>query len=412
MSTYPGAYQGVTTGVPADSTGTYPNLVGYTPMETGRRIVVALADSAIGLVLAVPYVVSTMSALSSTSSSSAPRSNPASIVFLVLYLGWAVAQLWAVFAKSSRLSGVFLGATYVDVSTGRPSGGKAFGKWLLTGLISGISFGIAPLIMYFATIQEPLKRNWFDRALGLMLVDTRSGRPIGAPLPAAPTYTPPPAVAAVQFPMSVGETPARPYSPPAPWVPPAASTGSQPAPLPSPATPQPPAVVPIVEAGGLITSTPRSAGVPTSAPAEAPVSFAPQVVVREMRSVDAAEADRTTLATDALFAPIAAPGAHLRLDDGSLVALTPPTVLGRNPVAPGSHPDAVPLVVSDGLTSKTHLLVGRDDAGPWVIDLHSTNGVSVSKVPGTAPVRIEAGRKVHLPAGAVLAFGGRTLTAD
>ena len=53
--------------------------------------------------------------------------------------------------------------------------------------------------------------------------------------------------------------------------------------------------------------------------------------------------------------------------------------------------------------------MGSDDQGPWVIDLHSRNGVLVSKLPGVDPIRIEAGRKVHLPSGSTVAFGGRTI---
>lgn len=401
MTTYPPC---------TDAGGAYPALAGYTPMETGRRIVVALVDSALFLVV---YLVVGLAGLAFPRNSGLVSG--VMVVAFLVYLGFA---LWAMFARSARLSGVLMNATYVDVTTGLPSGGRLFGKQVLTSAISGISLGIVPLIMYFATIQEPLKRNWFDRTLGLMLVDARTGRRPGDAPPAAPVHVPPPVVAAVQFPMAGGAAPGAPLPPYSP--PPANATPGTyarqgapvAAPIPSPAAPQPSAVIPITEADGLITSTPRSVGAPTPPPVVAPAAFAPQVIVREMRSVDAAEADKTTLATGATPAPADSPGAHLRLDDGSLIALTPPTVLGRNPQAPGSHPDAVPRPVNDGLTSKTHLLVGRDDTGPWVIDLHSTNGVSVAKIPGMPPIKIEAGRKVHLPARAVVSFGGRTLTVD
>ena len=46
----------------------------------------------------------------------------------------------------------------------------------------------------------------------------------------------------------------------------------------------------------------------------------------------------------------------------------------------------------------------------WAIDLNSTNGSSVAKVPGGQPRAVEAGRKVRLPQGASVHFGQHTIT--
>nr|NLI48898.1 hypothetical protein [Propionibacterium sp.] len=185
----PGANQG---GHPADSTGVYPALAGYTPMATGRRVAVAAADGAIG---ATAYVLLMVAALAA--GRNATLAGALSLLIAVAYAG---AAFWALFARSSRLAGLLLGAQYVDVQTGLPSGGKVFVKFLLASLIGAVTFGIAPLIMVFATVQEPLKRNWFDRTVGLMLVDLRTGRRPGDPLPSLPAAAPPPAVAPVRFP--------------------------------------------------------------------------------------------------------------------------------------------------------------------------------------------------------------------
>ncbi len=402
----PGSNLGGNPAAPADATGVYPALAGYTPMETGRRVAVALADGAITL---VAYVLMTLAVLVAGRNSGA-----ASALTLVVSLAYLAASLWAWFGRSARLAGVVLGAQYVDVQTGLPSGGKLFGKFLLAGLLGGLTFGIAPLIMYFATVQEPLKRNWFDRTVGLMLVDLRTGRRPGDPLPAPLAAAQPPAVAPVQFPGADGvgvpawtptPRPAFDAGPPAPSatpVPVPAPPAAPPPWAPASAAPSPWAPVqPVVEPDGLITATPLSGALP-AAQAEPPASVAPApVVVRPMRSVDAEEADRTRLADD-----LDAGGPGLYLDGNTALSLTPPSVLGRNPVAPGSHPDAVPHCVDDPLASKTHLLVGRDDLGAWVIDLHSTNGVAVSREPGAPPQRIQAGRKVHLAAGAAVTFAG------
>ncbi len=403
---------------PADATGTYPALAGYTPMETGRRIVVALGDGLIGLVaclliVAVPFAAGRNAGL-------------ASALSLVVALVYAGASFWALLARSSRLAGLPLGAQYVDVTTGLPAGGKLFGKFLLTAVIGGLTFGIAPLIMYFATLQEPLKRNWFDRTLGLMLVDLRTGRRPGTPLPPAPVPPRPATVAPVRFPGSDGDpagfptflagTPAPPppaptWSPPGPPLPP---PGPTPASTPAPPGPMypPPAIQPISEVDGVITRTPRSSLAEPAPVVDPPVPSPTPVVVRELRSVDAADAadaEKTLLAEDASLTA-GDPRVALYLDDTTPLRLDPPTVIGRNPVAPGSHPDAAPVSVDDRLASKTHLLVGLDDQGPWVLDLHSTNGVLVARTPGADPQRVPGGRKVHLAPGAVVRFGAHRIT--
>ena len=135
-----------TPGVPADSTGTYPALAGYTPMDTGRRVAVALGDA--GIAVAAVFLATMVAAVM-------PRNAGGP---LIVYIGVIGASLWALFAKSARLAGVPMHATYVDVQTGLPAGGKLLLKQLLTGAISSVSFGIAPLVMYFA-ISDGL---WLD----------------------------------------------------------------------------------------------------------------------------------------------------------------------------------------------------------------------------------------------------------
>ena len=389
--------------VPADATGVYPNLVGYAPIELSRRIAVAVADTAIYLAV---YLALNLGIVTARSAGFAV------VLIAVIGLGFVAASLWALVARSARLAGVFMGARYVDVRTGRPAPGALFLKSLLQSAVSGLTLGIAPLIVVFATIQQPLQRNWFDRVTGLMLVDTRRGRSPDephTPPPAATVPPAPPAIAPVHFPDSGSAAPA------APWVP-AAKEPSVPASFydfgasyGAPHGPGHGGISQVADPGGIITSTPGSGSVPAPgsvAPAPDPAPL-PTPVVREMRSVDAALADSTILAPDSgIGADADGPQAFL---EGTRLSQQPPTVIGRNPLPPGSHPDAVPHLVSDLLASKTHLVLGRDEAGPWVIDLHSTNGVSVAKVPGAEPLRIEPGRKVHLPSGASVRFGGQTI---
>lgn len=412
---------GVPAGVPADETGVYPALAGYTPMETSRRVVVVLADMAIFMGF---YILALLFSLSDN----------LAFLAVLLYLAVLGLNLWALFARSARLGGVPLQATYVDVTTGRPNGGKVFLKFLVQGLAASLSFGIVPLVVWFATVKEPLKRNWFDRMAGLMLVDERTGRkvrevpagdaPTGTvmspgPLAPAPYPSPVPTVAPV-----VPVTPVAPVAPivpaaptvtpvvpggPAVPVPPSARGEAGPsfAAPPSFAPPAPPAGGTVGHVG-LITSVPGMTPEPTPRASEEALLAAPDrpvVVERAPERIGALpEEDRTELAPDLALA--AGPGAWL---DGIRLGLTPAIVLGRAPQPPGSHPDAVPHAVDDQQVSKTHLLLGEDEQGVYVIDLHSTNGVGVASAAGAPVGRIEAGRRIHVPAGGVVRFGQRTV---
>lgn len=401
--------------VPADATGTYPNLAGYAPIELGRRVLVGLADAGIFLGFYLVYLAVSMATV---------LSEPGWFLAfsLVLPAVYVAATLWALFARSARLAGAFLGARYVDVRTGRPAKGALFLKYLLQSALSVVTLGIAPLVMVFATVQQPLQRNWFDRTTGLMLVDTRRGRspdePFTPPTPKEPVQAP--VIASVSFPgVAAPSVPV-----PVPHLAPLPATL---APVEGSLSASPyefgagssldetdqhgrhAPISPVFDPGGIITSVPGSGSHAARPPAAAPPECeqAPRPVVRELHSVDAALADLTILSPDsAIEAEQVRPHAYL---DGAQLSLEPPTVIGRNPRAPGSHPDAVPHVVSDLLTSKTHLILGRDETGPWVIDLHSTNGVFVVKVPSGEPARVEVGRKIHLPPGSRLQFGGQTI---
>lgn len=393
--------------VPADSTGRYPNLAGFAPIATDRRAAVVCVDA---LLAVVAYGAATAVAYFAQGSA-VGTAVPVAIV--VIYYGFS---LWALFGRSARLAGVLMKAQFVRVETGRNAPGRVILAYLLTSLLGTVTLWIAPLIIFFASIQKPFNRNWFDRITGLMLIDMRHGRRPSDPLPEQAPYSPPPAVAPVQFPGADAHA----------WSP-AASGGGFASPHAADAMAQPPAasgvpdwrapqadpsrqpVNPVTEASGLITTTPRGPSA-SRAPAAPPPSFAPPVVVREMRSVDAAQPDKTQLSADSALAGAAPAAPHAVLGDGRVLSLTPPAALGRNPQAPGSHPDAVPLAIGDQLASKTHLLLGSDAEGAWVIDLHSTNGVWVARAAADTPGKIPPGRKVHLPAGARVRFGGQTVT--
>jgi hypothetical protein len=96
----------------------------------------------------------------------------------------------------------------------------------------------------------------------------------------------------------------------------------------------------------------------------------------------------------------------LRLADGAEheVAVAG-VVLGRNPVAPTAHPDAVAVRVDDPgkSVSKTHALLVPEGERLRVLDLRSTNGVAVTP-PDGEPTAVPAEGLLAAP-GAVVALG-------
>ncbi len=379
--------------IPTDTVGSYPALAGRVPVDTGRRVLIAMADSAIPVAAYLVMIVAT-----------AVIGEAGIWLGLLGLLGVVAASFWALFVRSARLSGIFMRATYLDVETGRPNGGKLFVKFLLQSLLGSVSLGIAPLVMYFATVQEPLKRNWFDRTMGLMLVDERRVHPMAAP---HPIQAPREEVQATR-PIPVVVPPAfEPAHPAAPHPFPVASGGVDQQGASDAAWDAPHHVGIITSVPGVAPRPPQDLPLQADAPpsvVDHRVSTTPEPRHEPLEGADD-QWDHTILSPDIALAA----GPAALLDGAVRLTLTPPTVLGRNPEAPGSHPDAVPHAVADPRASKTHVILGEDDRGPWLIDLHSTNGVSVVRSEAAEPSMAVPGSKVHLPIGSVVRFGERIL---
>lgn len=114
--------------------------------------------------------------------------------------------------------------------------------------------------------------------------------------------------------------------------------------------------------------------------------------------------------------PLPGPGAPsdgasawtVRLPDGSVLGLDTPLLVGRNPA---TVPGARPVAVADPgrSVSKTHLMLGVDEHGPWVVDRGSTNGTLVTLGDGQRIVCL-ADRRVRLTDGSLVAFGDLSLS--
>ncbi len=195
--------------------------------------------------------------------------------------------------------------------------------------------------------------------------------PPGTPkveVPAPPSPDAPRPIVPIGTPIESGthRVPVRPPSPPAP--PPAAAPAAAP-PAAAPAERVPAEPVPA-------EPPPAPASAPDPAPVSAPVT-AESTVVRSLALV---------------------------LPDGSRCPVGTAIVLGRDPVAPPSHPGARAVAIVDPAksVSKTHALLVATAEGVEVRDLHSTNGVSVTRggvrdelAPG-AGASVTAGDRVRL----------------
>jgi hypothetical protein len=99
----------------------------------------------------------------------------------------------------------------------------------------------------------------------------------------------------------------------------------------------------------------------------------------------------------------------VEFDTGERATIGALVLVGRRPAA-GAGEHATRLVaISDPSrsVSKTHLAMGEDDHGVWVVDRHSTNGTTV--VPPTGRLReCLPGERVYLAPGSRVMFGERS----
>lgn len=107
------------------------------------------------------------------------------------------------------------------------------------------------------------------------------------------------------------------------------------------------------------------------------------------------------------------PGAQpwfLRLPGQRELDLATPVVVGRNPVPPGNAAEAIRFPLEDPArsVSKTHALVEIRDGMPWITDLHSTNGTTVTNRVGEALV-CEPGTAIPVGDGWRIGFGELTV---
>lgn len=91
--------------------------------------------------------------------------------------------------------------------------------------------------------------------------------------------------------------------------------------------------------------------------------------------------------------------------DGRSIDLNGLVLIGRDPVPqPGEDPVLVATGGTSKRISKTHLAIGVDARGPYVVDRGSTNGTAIASVGGSL-VPCAAGEQVRVSEGQMVSFG-------
>lgn len=278
----------------------------------------------------------------------------------LLALAWAV-LIWTQRAGKAAGPGMRAGGLQlVGFHDGRPIGwARVLVRWLVfTGLTISVVGLIAMLVVMH---RQPRRQGWHDLAADSVVIKERPLAPPRSQSALARTGAPRPA-------------------------------GSRPVTAsPSPATATVPAAAPASTGAG-------------PAPASAPAGHAGS----EPSSSPALAAEED--AEQPLPDPTAELVWWLRLDDGRDVGVDGLVLLGRNPQPRVGEEDATLIKVTDeGRTvSKSHLAVGVDAGGLYVMDRGSTNGTTVT-APDGGQRPCPPGDLIDVSAGSVISFGDHWL---
>ena len=104
---------------------------------------------------------------------------------------------------------------------------------------------------------------------------------------------------------------------------------------------------------------------------------------------------------------------HLSLADGQQLSVSGSYIIGRDPAPVPARPQGILIVVNDPArsVSKTHAIVDLEDGHLSVTDLHSTNGVTVTRADGSR-LELDPGTRSELLAGSRIQLGDFLLTVS
>jgi hypothetical protein len=317
---------------------------------------------------------------------------PLIVVGVLLGLAWAVV-CWQQLATVAASPGMrLLKLQLVGFYDGRPTGwGRVLLRWLVFAALSATGLGL--LLLLASVLMSPRHQGWHDRvAHGVVIVE----RPLAPRTAKAAT-------ARSSAPDSAGQTstgtPATAGPVPAAAVPAAQpSTPAAEPPVDGRPTPNPDFGVSAPRAAGPRPAA-AVAGDPAIGPELAPLAAEPlpSPGSSEPGSGFASDETRRTILD----------GWVAELDDGREIVVRGLVLLGRNPQPSGEgEADAELVKLSDEsrTVSKTHLALGVDDAGLFVVDRGSTNGSTIT-APGQPTVPVGAFHAVSVSEGSVVSIG-------
>jgi uncharacterized RDD family membrane protein YckC len=432
-------------GRPSRETGLPP---GVEVGPLGKRFVAYLIN------MSVPVVVSLVLILLRPTTSGALRMTLA-IVGAIIAIGWVIVvwYLLAVRAASPGLRAMKL--QVVGFLDGRPIGlSRAF----IRGLVFWALYitGIGLLLMLIFELRHPRKQGWHDLAgTAVMIKERVLAPPVQPARAAAPAMQSPPAPALSGSLQPNGARPAMPAAPMSASYSAGEVYGSAGSPVPPGQLTPPPGM------GGYPTGPASpyagAAAMPQSgssgpyggnayatphpgAPYGPPQQYAPQQqygtadagaelyapgqqggqIPQPQNSAPSGTSPYEPMSDDtagnlADQTSVAGRSPYLQewsilLDDGRRIALDGLILLGRNPQPDAGEEDAQLIKIADETrtVSKSHLAIGLDSGGVYVVDRGSTNGSTVSTTNGMS-TRCKAGEMVRVSEGAIVSIGDHWL---
>jgi uncharacterized RDD family membrane protein YckC len=387
----------------------------------GKRFVAYLIN------ISVPAIVSFALILLLPGATGALRVT-VSVIGAIIMIGWLVVVWYtlAVHAASPGLRAMRL--QLVGFLDGRPIG---LTRVFLRAVVFWALYltGIGLLIMLIMMLRHPRKQGWHDLAVTSVMIKERLLAPPvqpsrsaasaqqGAPAQVGSMSQPRPsdvhAAARPSYAPGQGYAPASSGAPYAAAVPPGGSAAPyggnayaappQGAPYGAPPYGSSPSSQP---SGGEMYSPGQLAG-PMSPVSPGSPSVSPAYGDFPDYAASPADfADQTPVGSGSPYVQ----DWSILLDDGRRIAVEGLVLLGRNPQPRAGEEDAQLIKIADETrtVSKSHLAVGVDAGGVYVVDRGSTNGSTVSTTNGMSS-RCRAGEMVRVGDGAIVSIGDHWL---
>ena len=336
----------------------------------------------------------------------------APIVSLLL-VGWFVVYTLMQAGQGS----IGMRAQGLRLISARDQAPLGFGRALLRNIIFALACSI--VVGYFTPLFDGSGRfqGWHDKVAGSLMLDSRGTTPGAlASSVAAPAST----VIASGRPAE----PARPAAPSFPGIPYAPAERAMPTPVPSVA--QPAVSSPAFSAPAVVPAAPSLPAPSTRADEGSLIAFVPGITqdpppsVAPAQPVAESELDATVQGHPAARLPahdlddiedtrISIPGHRLVFtwDDGTRVSVSGRTIFGRNPAAEDGVV-VVPVRDETLSLSKTHFEAAAEPSGGWVLDRHSTNGMTL--VREGQRIACPSGQRVPVRLGDAIEIGDRIVT--